>query len=90
MQYTEQVEINGLDYIVTFEYTPATRGSFDEPPEDEYYEIIEASRKLRLSELGLDVPEEIELLEYEQSKQFNEDVVDELVELAKWRKKYLD
>ena len=90
MQYTEQVEINGLDYIVTFEYTPATRGSFDEPPEDEYYEIIEASRKLRLSELGLDVPEEIELLEYEQSKQFNEDVVGELVELAKWRKKYLD
>ena len=90
MQYTEQVEINGLDYVVTFEYTPATKGSFDEPPEDEYYEIIEASRKLRLSELGLDVPEEIELLEYEQSKQFNEDVVDELVDLAKWNKKYLD
>ena len=90
MQYTEQVEINGLDYVVTFEYTPATKGSFDEPPEDECYEIIEASRKLRLSELGLDVPEEIELLEYEQSKQFNEDVVDELVDLAKWNKKYLD
>ena len=90
MQYTEQVEINGLDYVVTFEYTPATRGSFDEPPEDEYYDIIEASRKLRLSELGLEVQEEIDLLEYEQSKQFNEDVVGELVELAKWRKKYLD
>lgn len=90
MQYTEQVEIDGLDYVVTFEYTPATKGSFDEPPEDEYYEIIEASRKLRLSELGLDVPEEIELLEYELSKQFNEDVVDELVDLVKWRKKYID
>ena len=90
MRYTEQVNLNGLDYKVTFEYTPATKGSFDEPPEDEYYEIIESIRKLRLSELGLDVPEEIELLEYEQSKQFNEDVVDELVDLAKWRKKYID
>lgn len=90
MRYSEEVEINGLDYNVTFEYTPATKGSFDEPPEDDYYEIIEASRKLRLSELGLEVQEEIELLEYELSKQFNEDVIDELVDLAKWRKKYID
>lgn len=90
MQHTEQVESNGLDYVVTFEYTPATKGSFDEPPEDEYYEIIEAKRKQCIYELDLDIDEQVELLEYEQSNQFNEDVVDELVDLAKWRKKYLD
>ena len=88
------LEIDGLDYNVQFIYYPATRGSFDEPPEDAWYEILAVNRVKDLDtvqkELNLDNEEVKELLEYEQGKEIVDDVVFELYALAKWNKKYLD
>lgn len=88
------LEIDGLDYNVQFIYHPATVGSFDEPPEDAWYEILAVNRVKDLDtvqkELNLDNEEVKELLEYEQGKEIVDDVVFELYALAKWNKKYLD
>ena len=86
MHYIEEVQVDGIDYKVTFEYTPATLGSFDEPPEAEYYEIISFDRMNTLENLA---DEEIkELVEYENSREFNDALIEEIEELAKWKKKY--
>ena len=85
MHYIEELQVNGIDYEVTFEYTPATPGSFDEPPEAEYYEIISFKRT---PQEGLTAEEIKELLEYENSQEFNDDLIQEIEELGKWRKKY--
>ena len=86
MHYIEEVQVDGIDYKVTFEYTPATLGSFDEPPEAEYYEIISFDR---MNTPEYSTIEDIkELVEYENSREFNDALIEEIEELAKWKKKY--
>ena len=86
MHYVEEVQVDVIDYKVTFEYTPATLGSFDEPPEAEYYEIISFERRTPMENLtAKDIKE---LLEYENSQEFNDALIEEIEELAKWKKKY--
>lgn len=88
------LELDGLDYNVQFIYHPATRGSFDEPPEDAWYEILAVNRVKDLDtvrkEHSLDDEQVKDMLEYEQSKSIVDDAVFELHLLAKWNKKYLD
>lgn len=86
MHYVEEVQVEGIDYKVTFEYTPATLGSFDEPPEAEYYEIISFERRTTVENLTAE--DSNELLEYENSQEFNDALIEEIEELAKWKKKY--
>ena len=85
MHYVEEVQVEGIDYNVTFEYTPATRGSFDEPPEAEYYEIISFERMN--TPKNLTTADIKELVKYEDSREFNDALIEEIEELAKWKKK---
>lgn len=88
------LELDGLDYNVQFIYHPATGGSFDEPPEEAWYEILDIKRVKDLDtvrkEHSLDDEQVKDMLEYEQSKSIVDDAVFELHALAKWRKKYID
>ena len=86
------LEIDGLDYNVQFIYHPATIGSFDEPPEEAWYEILAVNRIKNLDtvqkEHSFDNEQIKKLLEYEQSKEIIEDAVFELYfAFAKWNRK---